>query len=77
MLNTQHRTNIVLDETIVQEAFKLTNIKTKRALIDTALKEFVSNHQKKDIRDLFGIGGIHEGYDYKAMRSRDLPAHKE
>ena len=73
MLNSAHRTNIVLDENIVQEALKLSKLKTKRALIDTALREFVVSHKKPNIFDLFGIGGIDEDYDYKAMRSRDLP----
>ena len=73
MLNSAHRTNIVLDENIVQEALKLSKIKTKRALIDTALREFVISHKKPNILDLLGIGGIDEDYDYKAMRGRDLP----
>ncbi len=73
MQNNVHRTNIVLDENIVQEALKLSKIKTKRALIDTALKEFIKNHKKPDIHDLFGIGGIDKEYDHKALRHRDLP----
>ena len=71
MLNTAHRTNIVLDENIVQEALKLSNIKTKRALIDAALREFVARRKQKDkpdIGDLKGIGGLYEGYDYKDLR---------
>lgn len=73
MLSAQHKTNIVVDETIVQEALKISKIKTKRALIDTALKEFVASRKKLDIMDLKGIGGIHPDYDYKTMRSRNLP----
>ena len=73
MLNTAHRTNIVLDENIVQEALKISKIKTRRTLIDTALREFVISHKKPNIFDLFGIGGIDENYDYKALRGRDLP----
>lgn len=65
---TAHRTNIVLDENIVQEALKLSKLKTKRVLIDTALKEFIVNHKKPNILDLKGIGGIDENYDYKALR---------
>ena len=71
MLNNAHRTNIVLDENIVQEALKLSEIKTKRALIDAALKEFIAKRKQKDkpdIRDLCGMGGLHDGYDYKALR---------
>ena len=68
MLNTAHRTNIVLDENIVQEALKISKLKTRRTLIDTALREFVVSHKKPNILDLKGIGGIDEDYDYKALR---------
>ncbi|KAF3983517.1 MAG: type II toxin-antitoxin system VapB family antitoxin [Methylococcales symbiont of Hymedesmia sp. n. MRB-2018] len=71
MLSTAHRTNVVLDENIVQEALKLSQIKTKRALIDTALKEFIANHKKPNIMDLLGMGSIDKDYDYKALRGRD------
>lgn len=35
------RTNIVIDEKLTNEAFALTGLKTKRELIDFALKELV------------------------------------
>ena len=75
MLNSAHRTNIVLDENVVQEALKLSNLKTRRALIDAALKEFVAKRKPKnkpDIHELFGVGGLYEGYDYKALRKNRL-----
>ena len=62
------RTNIVLDEGLVKKAFKISNIKTKRELITTALKEFVCNHLRKDIRDLQGKVSFYKGYDYKSLR---------
>jgi len=63
------RTNIVLDDTLVEEAFKYSeNIKTKRELIETALKEYVSHRKMKDLRDLKGKIGFEEEYDYKKMR---------
>ncbi|WP_423908459.1 type II toxin-antitoxin system VapB family antitoxin [Candidatus Spongiihabitans sp.] len=73
MLNTAHRTNIVLDESIVQEALKLSKLKTKRALIDTALREFISNHKPKNsmaalLKSLNGESPFYDDYDYKAMR---------
>jgi len=38
------RTNIVLDDVLVKEAFKYASVTTKRELINLALKEFVANH---------------------------------
>jgi len=62
------RTNIVLDENLVTEAAVLSGIKTKRELVHQALKEFVENRKRLDLRELKGTGGIDRDYDYKAMR---------
>ncbi|HAH62273.1 MAG TPA: DUF2191 domain-containing protein, partial [Treponema sp.] len=49
------RTNIVLDDTLVDEAFKYAEtIHTKKDLIEVALKEFVRARKMKNIRDLKG-----------------------
>ncbi|HBS26326.1 MAG TPA: DUF2191 domain-containing protein [Gammaproteobacteria bacterium] len=64
------RTNIVLDEELVKEAFALTDIKTKRDLVYQALTEFVDNRKRLNLQDLKGIGGIHTDYDHKALRAR-------
>jgi Arc/MetJ family transcription regulator len=62
------RTNIVLDDELVEEAFRYASVTTKRALVDLALREFVENHRRKDVRRLRGKGLIRPDYDYKALR---------
>lgn len=63
------RTNIVLDDQLVDEAFKYAeNIKTKKDLIEMALKEFVKNRKMKNIKDLKGKILFADDYDYKKMR---------
>ena len=62
------RTNIVLDDELVEEAFRHTDARTKRELVDLALREFVENHKRKDIRELRGRISFHPGYDYKKLR---------
>lgn len=62
------RTNIVLDDELVEEAFRRSDVKTKRELVDRALREFVANRKRKDIRELRGKGLIRPDYDYKALR---------
>ncbi len=62
------RTNIVLNDDLVKEAQALSHIKTKRELIDTALREFVANRKRLDLRDLKGAGLLDEDYDYKQTR---------
>ncbi len=64
------RTNIVLDDDLVKEAFKYTNAKTKRELIAIALKEFVGNRHRLNLFDLEGKIEFAEGYDYKSMREK-------
>lgn len=64
------RTNIVLDDQLVDEAFKYAeNIKTKKDLIEIALKEFVTNRKMRNLRDLKGKIVFADGYDYKKMRA--------
>lgn len=64
------RTNIVLDDNLVDEAFKYAgNIHTKRELIEVALKEFVSVRKIKNLRDLKGKIQFDDTYDYKKMRT--------
>jgi Arc/MetJ family transcription regulator len=62
------RTNIELNDSLVEEAFKYTRVKTKRDLIDLTLKEFIANRKRKDLSELKGKINFAEGYDYKAMR---------
>jgi len=63
------RTNIVLNDELVNEAFKYAQgVHTKRELVEIALQEFVNNRKLRDIRDLRGKIEFAEGYDYKAMR---------
>ena len=62
------RTNIVLDDNLVEEAFKYSDAKTKRELINQALKEFVENRGRRDLLNLEGKIEFAEGYDYKSLR---------
>lgn len=65
------RTNIVIDDGLVEEAFALSNVRTKRELVDRALREFVARHKRKNLMDLYGSDGIDPEYDYKAARRGD------
>lgn len=45
----QTRTNIVLDDEIIEEAKKLTSLKTKREVIDFALRELITHLKRKKL----------------------------
>jgi Arc/MetJ family transcription regulator len=62
------RTNIVLDDRLVKEAFRHSGAKTKRELVHEALSEFVANHGRRDLSLLRGRVKFAPGYDYKAAR---------
>jgi Arc/MetJ family transcription regulator len=63
------RTNVVLDDELVEEAFKFSQvISTKRELIEMALKEYVNNRKRKNLKDLKGKIKFNVDYDYKRMR---------
>jgi Arc/MetJ family transcription regulator len=62
------RTNIVLDDELVQEAFQYAKVKTKKELVHLALEEFVENRRRLNLLDLEGKIEFAEGYDYKKLR---------
>ena len=63
------RTNIVLNDKLMEEAFIFSQtISTKKELIETALKEYVNNRKRKNIKELRGKINFTDDYDYKTMR---------
>jgi Arc/MetJ family transcription regulator len=48
------RTNVVLDESLVEKAKALTGIKTTRAVIDEALRVLIQRREQSQVRDLRG-----------------------
>ena len=62
------RTNIVLDEKLVSEATTLTGVRTKRELIDMALRELIRSRRKKNLFDLAGKIQFADDFDHKQLR---------
>jgi len=58
------RTNIVLDDKLIERAQKLTGIKTKREVVHEALRTLILLREQSEIRDLRGKlkweGNLHE-----------------
>ena len=48
------RTNIDIDDTIMKEAKKLSGNKTKKEIVDTALKKYIQILNNKKLLELFG-----------------------
>jgi len=62
------RTNVVLDDKIVEEAMKISGAKTKKEVIAKALEEFVKMRNRLNLLDLEGKIVFHKDYDYKGLR---------
>lgn len=60
------RTNIELDDELMEQAMEATGLKTKKATVEEALRQIVLNHRRRQaLKDLKGLGW--EG-DLDAMR---------
>ncbi len=62
------RTNIVIDDELLDEAFSVSSAKTKKDLIHEALREFVLLKKRKDLTDLAGSVKFYRNYDHKKLR---------
>jgi Arc/MetJ family transcription regulator len=48
------RTNIEIDDTLMARAMELTGLRTKRAVVDAALRELVEYRSRQKLREAFG-----------------------
>ena len=69
------RTNIEVDDELIKEAQQLSGLKTKRAVVDAALRMFVRVQHQKGILDLAGkvkwegdLDAMREGRDFDDPR---------
>ncbi len=62
------RTNVVIDGKLLKEALKYSRIKTKKDLINEALKKLVNDYKRMDIRELKGNIHFRKDYNYKDLR---------
>ncbi len=62
------RTNIDIDDALIDEVMKVANVKTKKEAVQLALQEFLKVKKKKDLFDLAGKIEFEDKYDHKALR---------
>jgi Arc/MetJ family transcription regulator len=66
------RTNVEIDDELMREALRLSGLKTKRAVIDAALRMFVRVQRQADILNL--AGKVHwEGNLDESRKGRFFP----
>jgi len=62
------RTNIDINEKLLQEAFSVSRARSKKDLIHEALREYVRLKKRKDLTELAGTIEFYEGYNHKELR---------
>ena len=61
-------TNLEIDNELIQEALELGGHRTKRAVLEAALQEYVQRRKQLKITELFGTIEYGNEYDYKQQR---------
>ena len=72
-------TNIDIDEDLVAEAMKVSGARTKREVVDRALREMVARSKRPRLRDVWGIAGpdaFWPDYDPKAAPGEPPGMHR-
>ena len=64
------RTNIVIDDSLMEEAMRLSGAKTKRDAVHKALEEFIEGLKRRDLKEIMGKIEFAPGYNYKTLRRR-------
>jgi hypothetical protein len=62
-------TNLAIDDQLINEAKKISGLKTKKAVVTEALKEYIQRRKQMEIIKLFGKIDFDPDYDYKAQRN--------
>ncbi|AGK99749.1 type II toxin-antitoxin system VapB family antitoxin [Desulfoscipio gibsoniae] len=62
------RTNIVIDDALMQKAMEVSGLKTKREVVEKAMLEFVASRTRKDLKELRGKIRFADDYNYRTLR---------
>lgn len=62
------RTNIVIDDNLLEKAFSVSPARTKKDLIHEALRELVRLRKRKDLTELAGSIKFYKDFDHKELR---------
>ena len=61
-------TNLQIEDDLIQEALLLGGHRTKRAVVEEALREYVQRRKQLKILELFGTIEYDPEYDFKQQR---------
>ncbi|NJM44498.1 MAG: type II toxin-antitoxin system VapB family antitoxin [Brachymonas sp.] len=61
-------TNLAIDDSLLEQARKVSGLRTKKAVVTHALVEYIQKRQQSQVIELFGSIDYDAHYDYKAQR---------
>ena len=71
LCNRMHMaTNVQIDPELIRDALLLGGKRTKREVIEEALREYVLRRKQQQLLSLFGTFDYDPEYDYKKQRAR-------
>lgn len=62
------RTNIDINDELLEEAFSVSKARSKKDLIHNALREYIRLRKRKNLTELAGTIEFNEGYNHKKLR---------
>ncbi|MDJ0650127.1 MAG: type II toxin-antitoxin system VapB family antitoxin [Xenococcaceae cyanobacterium MO_188.B19] len=62
------RTNIDLDDQLLEQGFAITGLRTKKELVNFALAELIKRNTKKDLLELAGEIEFVDGFNTDTLR---------
>jgi len=63
-------TNLALDDSLIAEAVKVGNHRTKKEAVTAALREYIHARKRREILDWVGKVDYYDDYDPKRLRDR-------
>jgi Arc/MetJ family transcription regulator len=63
-------TNLAIDETLLEEALRLGEQRTKRATVNEALAEYIQRRKRLKAVEAFGTIEFRKDYDHKRARKK-------
>ena len=67
-------TNLAIDESLLDEARKVGNFRTKKETVNSALREFIERRKQLEILQLRGSISYRSDYDHRKLRNRKRKA---
>lgn len=63
-------TNVVINEDLLNEAFKIGGLRTKRETVTLALEEFIHRRRQRHVLRSLGTFEFRRDWDYRKCRSK-------